>query len=535
MANRADRVITCSHYMRDHVADIYDLDEQRVTRDPQRDRPASTSSRVDGPRRAARALRDAGRAAGHAGRPARLREGLPARARGAVRGVIGRLGDVRFLVAGSGTHEAELQAQATRARAGPHGTFLGWIGDDVLHSLYRIADLASCRRSTSRSGSSRSRRWPRGCPCIVADTGGLREIVPERRARRPALQRRRRRAPRHDGRAPADRRPRCATVSSPRRASTCCASTGPTSRARPRRCTPGLCAGACRAARRRRRRQDALQPHRAAPGGDERVDRSKPRSAFADDRGARALWLDELRGTVALRAQSTVARASSRRSDGGLGPSAATPADGVASGVIATTALRTSDRPSLDRGACGRDGDDQPLVILRWQHAEHGHARARRSVAGPRDGRRAPPRAGRPRRRRRRAPAARAAYSQERARLRARCCSSPPPCSHVLSRTGVLESRLFAAGPRAVGGGVAADRAAQRARPCRSHRCVIAAGATSAPARCVGEPARSATERRGATSPRRGRYASRRSRWRAQRPCARAQRAAGVGRRLGRR
>ncbi len=22
-----------------------------------------------------------------------------------------------------------------------HGTFLGWIGDDVLHSLYRIADV----------------------------------------------------------------------------------------------------------------------------------------------------------------------------------------------------------------------------------------------------------------------------------------------------------------------------------------------------------------------------------------------------------
>ena len=27
MANRAERVITCSHYMREHVADIYGLDE----------------------------------------------------------------------------------------------------------------------------------------------------------------------------------------------------------------------------------------------------------------------------------------------------------------------------------------------------------------------------------------------------------------------------------------------------------------------------------------------------------------------------
>ena len=31
MANRADRVITCSHYMRGHVADIYGLEEDRVT------------------------------------------------------------------------------------------------------------------------------------------------------------------------------------------------------------------------------------------------------------------------------------------------------------------------------------------------------------------------------------------------------------------------------------------------------------------------------------------------------------------------
>src|ERR687891_1732437 len=30
MANRADRVITCSHYMREHVSDVYDLEEARV-------------------------------------------------------------------------------------------------------------------------------------------------------------------------------------------------------------------------------------------------------------------------------------------------------------------------------------------------------------------------------------------------------------------------------------------------------------------------------------------------------------------------
>ena len=32
MAGRADSVITCSHYMRGHVADIFDIDENRGSR-----------------------------------------------------------------------------------------------------------------------------------------------------------------------------------------------------------------------------------------------------------------------------------------------------------------------------------------------------------------------------------------------------------------------------------------------------------------------------------------------------------------------
>ena len=31
MANRAERVITCSAYMREHVADIYGLEERACT------------------------------------------------------------------------------------------------------------------------------------------------------------------------------------------------------------------------------------------------------------------------------------------------------------------------------------------------------------------------------------------------------------------------------------------------------------------------------------------------------------------------
>jgi glycogen(starch) synthase len=86
---------------------------------------------------------------------------------------------VRFLVAGSGTHEAELKQQARRLGLMRHGTFVGWIGDDVLHSLYRIADLCVVPSIYEPFGLVALEAMASGCPCIVADTGGLREVVPD--------------------------------------------------------------------------------------------------------------------------------------------------------------------------------------------------------------------------------------------------------------------------------------------------------------------------------------------------------------------
>jgi glycogen synthase len=92
--------------------------------------------------------------------------------------VISKLGKVRFLVAGSGTHEQELRAQATELGLDDHGTFLGWIGDDVLHTLYRISDLTVVPSIYEPFGLVALEAMASGCPCLVADTGGLREVVP---------------------------------------------------------------------------------------------------------------------------------------------------------------------------------------------------------------------------------------------------------------------------------------------------------------------------------------------------------------------
>jgi glycogen synthase len=176
MAQRADRVIVCSYYMRGHVADIFDIDERRIAVIPNGIDPRDLQpvGDLDALRREFAQPQDRlvlliGRLVYEKGFQLAL-DALP--------GVIERVGAVRFVVAGSGTHERELRAQAQRLGLFEHGVFLGWIGDDALHSLYRIADLCVVPSIYEPFGLVALEAMASGCPCIVADTGGLREVVP---------------------------------------------------------------------------------------------------------------------------------------------------------------------------------------------------------------------------------------------------------------------------------------------------------------------------------------------------------------------
>ena len=176
LANRADRLITCSAYMREHVCDVYGLEEEQVSVVPNGIDPSELVPMADlAPLRRRFAAPEerlvllVGRLVYEKGFQVAL-EALP--------GLIERLGDVRFVVAGSGTHEEELRTLATALGLDGHGTFLGWIGDDVLHSLYRIADLTVVPSIYEPFGLVALEAMASGCPCLVADTGGLREVVP---------------------------------------------------------------------------------------------------------------------------------------------------------------------------------------------------------------------------------------------------------------------------------------------------------------------------------------------------------------------
>jgi glycogen(starch) synthase len=178
MAQRAEHVITCSHYMRGHVADIYDLDEDRISVIPNGIDPEDLQPVEDLESLRAKFAAPEDKLVLLVGRLV-YEKGFQL-ALDALPGLIRRLGNVRYLVAGSGTHEAELKQQAQRLGIAEHGTFLGWIGDDVLHSLYRIADLTVVPSIYEPFGLVALEAMASGCPCIVADTGGLREVVPNR-------------------------------------------------------------------------------------------------------------------------------------------------------------------------------------------------------------------------------------------------------------------------------------------------------------------------------------------------------------------
>ena len=178
MANRSDRVIACSSFMRDQIADIFSVEESRITVIPNGidpdDLPAGDPAELADLRSQFAApggnrVLLSGRLVYEKGFQLAL-EAMPR--------VIEEVPNTRFLVAGSGTHEAELHKQAKDLGLMEHGTFLGWIGDDVLHSLYRIADLTVVPSIYEPFGLVALEAMASECPCIAADTGGLREVVP---------------------------------------------------------------------------------------------------------------------------------------------------------------------------------------------------------------------------------------------------------------------------------------------------------------------------------------------------------------------
>ncbi|MGI8506991.1 MAG: glycosyltransferase family 4 protein [Solirubrobacteraceae bacterium] len=177
MVRRADHVITCSRYMRSHVASVFGVKPTRIT---------AMQNGID-PRDLEPVIGDLEALRARFAKPDERLVLLVGRlvyekgfhlALDALAPVIGKLGGVRFVVAGTGTAEAELRRQAWRLGLHRKGTFLGWVGDDMLHSLYRVAEVCIVPSIYEPFGIVALEAMASGCLCVVADTGGLREVVP---------------------------------------------------------------------------------------------------------------------------------------------------------------------------------------------------------------------------------------------------------------------------------------------------------------------------------------------------------------------
>jgi glycogen(starch) synthase len=177
MVRRADAVIACSNYMRGHISSAFKVAERRITVIPNAIDPRdleSTALDLDALR--ARYASPDERLVLLVGRLV-YEKGFHL-ALDALAGARERFGDLRFVVAGTGTAEAELKKQARALGLTGRGTFLGWVGDDMLHSLYRVADVCIVPSIYEPFGLVALEAMASGCLTIVADTGGLREVVP---------------------------------------------------------------------------------------------------------------------------------------------------------------------------------------------------------------------------------------------------------------------------------------------------------------------------------------------------------------------
>jgi glycogen synthase len=177
MVRRADAVITCSRFMQEHVATVFGISSGRITVIPNGIDPDDLEPVVDDlpslRRRFARSDEHLVLLVGRLVYEKGFHLALDALAP-----VAARLGNVRFVVAGTGTAEPELKRQARRLGLLKHGTFLGWVGDDMLHALYRVAELVIVPSIYEPFGIVALEAMASGCLCVVADTGGLREVVP---------------------------------------------------------------------------------------------------------------------------------------------------------------------------------------------------------------------------------------------------------------------------------------------------------------------------------------------------------------------
>lgn len=173
----ARRVITCSQHMRWEVTRLFELPAEKVdvlpngidlaewTTDPDEVAAARAAyaGSTDGP-----LVLFAGRLEWEKGVHT-LVDALPRLRR--------RFPGLRLVIVGKGSQQAELEALARRRRVSRAVTFAGWLTEGGLRSISAAADVAVVPSVYEPFGLVALEAAALGTPLVVADTGGLAEIV----------------------------------------------------------------------------------------------------------------------------------------------------------------------------------------------------------------------------------------------------------------------------------------------------------------------------------------------------------------------
>jgi glycogen(starch) synthase len=172
---QARRVITCSNAMRWEVTRLFELPAGKVDVIPN-GVDTSRWQASDGAVRTARA-----RLAGDG--PMLLFSGRLEYEKGlhtildAMRRLRARHPGLRLVVAGRGSQEDELRAQARRLRLGRSVRFAGWMDDEELSATAAAADLALVPSLYEPFGLVALEAAAAGTPVVATDRGGLGEVV----------------------------------------------------------------------------------------------------------------------------------------------------------------------------------------------------------------------------------------------------------------------------------------------------------------------------------------------------------------------
>jgi glycogen(starch) synthase len=171
----ARRVVTCSEYMRWEVTRLFDLPPEKV--DVIANGVAVNRWRCD-PTLVASARRryaDTGPLLVFSGRLV-YEKGVHDLLRAMSR-LRRRHPGIRLVIAGTGPHDSALREQARRLRLGRSVRFAGFVADDELAALAAAADCAVVPSIYEPFGLVALEAAAAGTPLVVADVGGLRELV----------------------------------------------------------------------------------------------------------------------------------------------------------------------------------------------------------------------------------------------------------------------------------------------------------------------------------------------------------------------